>query len=69
MAGVKTGFKPLFYLAATPFLKGAEGRNLHKQRTQQAQWIEVLYKVRQHSKKYLVSQILLLIRKNNILIT
>jgi hypothetical protein len=45
LAGVKTGFKPVFYLAAGPFLEGAASCTLHKQRSQQAQRVEVLYKV------------------------
>jgi hypothetical protein len=45
LAGIKTGFKPLFYLVAGSRLEGAEKWNLHKQRSQKAQWIEVLYKV------------------------
>ena len=45
LVGVKTGFKPLFYLVGAPFLEGAQGRALHRQRSQKAQRIEVLYKV------------------------
>ena len=46
LVGVKTGFKPVFYWVAGTRLEGAKGRNLHRQRSQHSQWIEVLYKVR-----------------------